>query len=161
MKKLLRSQSGFTFVESLITFSITGIFLTLIWASINFLLLKTNEQILRTRAHFFASEGIEVIKQIRKTETNRNRETGFGTAVGNRNGDYTISKVGDGFKLENGANEVIEATEEPYIDYCRTISIEGDNNNSKTIYSTVTWGGTECSENDKTIMYSVFLADIK
>ena len=161
MKKLLKSQSGFTFVESLITFSITGIFLTLIWASINFLLLKTNEQILRTRAHFFASEGIEVVKQIRKTETNRNRENGFKTAIGSKNGDYIIKKIGDGFSLKPGANDVIEAMEEPYIDYCRTIRIEGDKDTSKTIYSTVTWGGIDCSQNDRSIMYSIFLADIK
>jgi len=101
------------------------------------------------------------VRQIRKTAVNRNRETGFKSSIGSKNGDYILETVGDGFSLKEGVNKLIEATEEPYVDYCRRINFEGDSNSSKKVFSIVTWGGSDCLSNDEKIMYSTFLADLK
>ncbi len=155
------NPTGFTFVESLITFSIVGIFLALTWSTVSFLLLKSNDQIVRTRAHFLTMEGIEILKQIRQTAVNQNRETGFQEIVGKKEGSYTIIREGDGFGLKSKGHEIIEMQEDPFTDYCRTIQITGDSPLIKKITSTVTWGSLECSPSENTIRYSTYLADLK
>lgn len=146
-------------MESLITFSIVGIFIVLTWATVNFLLLKTNEQIVRTRAHFLAVEGIELIKQIRQTAVNRNRETGFTSSIGSKNGNYIIKKNGDAYELDEGENEEIFMYEEPNTTYCRTISLVGDGEKIKKLYASVRWGdATDCSLGEEIISYSTYLA---
>ena len=161
MRKNPSHNAGFTFVESIITFSIVGILLALTWATVNFLLIKTNEQIVRTRAHFLAMEGVEIAKQIRQTAVNRDRETGFFSSIGNKEeGNYIIIPSGDGFLLQSGSNELIEMNEEPFIDYCRTISITGSSAAIKQIASTVRWGGVDCGTGENTISYATFLANL-
>ncbi len=159
MRKTIGNKSGFTFVESLITFSIVGIFIALTWATVNFLLLKTNEQIVRTRAHFLAVEGIELVKQIRQTAVNRNRETGFLTSIGSKKGNFVFKKSGDAYQLIEGDNEEIFMNEEPNTTYCRTISLLGDGESIKEVYSSVRWGDvTDCSIGKEIISYSTYLA---
>ena len=159
MRKIIGNKSGFTFVESLITFSIVGIFIALTWATVNFLLIKTNEQIVRTRAHFLAVEGIELVKQIRQTAVNRNREDGFISSIGSKNGNFVIEKIGDAFQLTNGENEEIFMNEEPNTTYCRTISLLGNGEKIKEVYASVRWGdATDCSLGKEIISYSTYLA---
>lgn len=161
MPNRLRSTGGFTFVESLITFSIVGIFLALTWATVNFLLVKTNEQIVKTRAHFLAVEGIEVTKQIKQTAVNRDREGGFYDSIGKLGGNFVIEKNGDAFSLESGQNEQITMTEEPYTTYCRTITfLEGDER-VKQVSAEVRWGDAlDCANGEEMIAYSTYLADL-
>lgn len=71
-------------------------------------------------------EGIEILKQIRQTAVNQNRETGFQEIVGKKEGSYTIIREGDGFGLKSKGHEIIEMQEDPFTDYCRTIQITGD-----------------------------------
>lgn len=158
MRKIVNNKSGFTFVESLITFSIVGIFLALTWATVNFLLLKTDQQITRTRAHFLAVEGIEIVKQIRQTSVNQNREKGFATAIGSQTGDFIIVKNGERFELASGEYEQIEMLEEPYEIYCRTINLNDENENIKHVTVTVRWD--DCNPDDEAISYSTYLANI-
>ncbi|MFH0837968.1 MAG: hypothetical protein V1880_01740 [Patescibacteria group bacterium] len=159
--KQLRSHGGFTFVESLITFSIVGIFLALTWATVNFLLIKTNEQIVRTRAHFLAVEGIELLKQIRQTAVNENRETGFYSSIGSRDGHYILEAKGEGFDLAEGANEQIVMEDEPYTTYCRTVEVTGSGESVKQVSVEVRWGeATDCSLGEEIIAYSTYLADL-
>jgi len=161
MPNRLRSTGGFTFVESLITFSIVGIFLALTWATVNFLLIKTNEQIVKTRAHFLAVEGIEVTRQIKQTAVNRDREGGFYDSIGSKNGTFVLVKDGDAFSLEPDNNpEQITMTEEPYTTYCRTITfLEGDER-VKQVSAEVRWGDAlDCSKGEDMIAYSTYLAD--
>jgi hypothetical protein len=161
MRKPVSNKSGFTFVESLITFSIVGIFLALTWATVNFLMLKTGEQIVRTRGHFLAVEGIERIKQIQKTAVNKNREKGFQSSIGNKNGNYVLEENGDAFALESGKNEQIEMTEEPYTVYCRTVNFKGSEDYVKLVSVEVRWGDAEdCSKGNEIISYSTYLAKI-
>jgi len=162
MRKIINSKSGFTFVESLITFSIVGIFLALTWATVNFLLLKTTEQIIRTRAHFLATEGIERVMQIRKTAVNGNRENGFVSAIGSKldGENYILGQSGDEFTLQSGENKPIEMTEEPYTTYCRTVTFYGDSQLVKEVSVTVRWGDPiDCSLGEEIISYSTYLAD--
>lgn len=158
MRKIVNNKSGFTFVESLITFSIVGIFLALTWATVNFLLIKTDQQITRTRAHFLAVEGIEIVKQIRQTSVNENREKGFATAIGSKVGDYIVVKNGERFDLARGETEQIEMLEEPYTNYCRTVNLNGENENVKHITVTVRWD--DCNPEDEAVSYSTYLAKI-
>lgn len=158
MQKLVNNKSGFTFVESLITFSIVGIFLALTWATVNFLLLKTGQQIVRTRAHFLAVEGIELVRQIRQTSVNENREKGFVTAIGSKTGNHIIIKNGERFDLERGEVEMIEIQEEPYETYCRTVNLGGEDENVKRITVNVRWG--DCNPEDEAVSYSTYLAKI-
>lgn len=161
MKERALNTGGFTFVESLITFSIVGIFLALTWATVDFLLLKTNEQIVRTRAHFLAVEGIELTKQIRQTAVNRDRDKGFFDAIGSKDGDYILTKSGDAYNLKEGSNENIEMTEEPYTTYCRTIHVSGSDERAKQVAVEVRWGdATDCSKGGEMISYSTYLADL-
>jgi len=161
MRKPLTNTSGFTFVETIITFSIVSILLALTWATVNFLLIKSNEQIVRTRAHFLAMEGIEITKQIRQTAVNRNREFGFANSIGNKDeGYYIIVSHGDGFELQLNQDELIEMNEEPFIDYCRTIELVGNSHSIKKVISTVRWGGSDCTEGDQIISYSTYLANL-
>ncbi len=161
MRKLIRSTSGFTFVETIISFSIVGIFLALTWATVSFLLMKTGEQIVRTRGHFLAVEGIERVKQIRQTMVNRNRLTGFYDSVGSKDGDYILGENSGLFTLESGDNELITMNEEPYTDYCRTVNFEGDELDSKMLTVTVRWGDViDCSQGNKMIAYSTYLTDM-
>jgi hypothetical protein len=160
MRKIVNNKSGFTFVESLITFSIVGIFLALTWSTVYFLLSKSTEQIVRTRAHFLVVEGIERVKQFRQTAVNRNRLEGFETSIGAMDGSYVLGENGDLFTLEEGENEVIEMTEEPYTVYCRTVNISGDNT-SKQVSVDVRWGDVnDCSLGSEMISYSTYLAKI-
>ncbi len=163
MRNNPKNTGGFTFVETLITFSVVGIFLALTWATVNFLLIKSNEQIVRTRAHFFAMEGIEITKQIRQTAVNSNRETGFSDSIGGKENSYKIESRGDGFVLSAGEDELIEMHEEPFINYCRTINFESVNSSEtiKKIVSTVNWGGSDCTIGEYSISYSTYLADLK
>lgn len=147
-------------METIITFSIVGIFLALTWATVNFLMIKSNDQIVRTRAHFLAMEGVELTKQIRQTAVNRNREYGFSASIGNKDGAYIITPMGDAFTLQEGENEVIEMNEEPFIDYCRTIYISGDSDDVKKVISAVRWGGYDCMTGEKEIVYSTYLANL-
>lgn len=165
MRKTPINTAGFTFIESIITFSIVGILLSLTWATVNFLLIKSNEQIVRTRAHFLAMEGIEITKQIRQTAVNRNREYGFRDSIGNKEDDksYVVPSIaGGGFKFEvaNDESIVIKMNEEPYIDYCRTIDFVGSSESIKQITSTVRWGGYDCTIGEHSISYSTYLADL-
>jgi hypothetical protein len=161
MPSRLRSTGGFTFVESLITFSIVGIFLALTWATVNFLLIKTNEQIVKTRAHFLAVEGVELVRQIRQTAVNRDREKGFYDSIGSKDGDFTLEKNGDAYSLIQGKNEHLEMTEEPYITYCRTINISGTSERVKQVSVEVRWGdAADCSKGEEMIAYSTYLADL-
>ncbi|MBU1682795.1 hypothetical protein KJ742_02520 [Patescibacteria group bacterium] len=147
-------------MESLITFSIVGIFLALTWATVNFLLLKTTEQIVRTRAHFLVTEGVERVMQIRQTAVNRNRENGFVSAIGSKSGNYILGQSGDEFTLTYGENENIEMEEEPYTTYCRTVAFTGDSQLIKQVAVTVRWGDPiDCSEGNEVISYSTYLAD--
>jgi hypothetical protein len=156
-----RSQGGFTFVESLITFSIVGIFLALTWATVDFLLIKTNDQIVKTRAHFLAVEGIEVTRQIRQTAVNRDREQGFYDSIGSKDGNFILEKNGDAFSLKEGENEPIEMTEEPYTTYCRTITISGTSERVKQVLAKVRWGDAlDCANGEEMIAYSTYLADL-
>lgn len=134
--------------------------MALTWATVNFLLIKSNEQIVRTRAHFLAMEGIEITKQIRQTAVNRNREYGFGNSIGKKEGSYIITPLGDTFTFSSGSNELIEMNEEPYIDYCRTIDFVGNSESIKQITSTVRWGGYDCTIGEHSISYSTYLADL-
>jgi len=159
LPKRFRNQEGFTFVETLITFSIVGIFLALTWATVNFLLVKTNEQIVRTRGHFLAVEGIEIVKQIRQTAVNRDRELGFLSAI--KDGSYVLTKEGDEFKLTEDSNQQIEVAEEPYTIYCRTIKIEETGKSVRQVLAEVRWGdATDCSKGEEMISYSTYLADL-
>jgi len=166
VRKLLCKTSGFTFVETIIAFSIVGIFLTLTWGTVTFLLSKTMEQIERTRGHFLATEGIELVRQIRLTALNRNREIGFMDSIRKLSGDYSLSSQGEGFTLEsvlNGGVQMIEMDEEPYTTYCRTLTFSsaGDDQNQRIVISSVRWGDPEdCSKGDKQIAYSTLLADM-
>lgn len=161
MRKFIRSQSGFTFVETLISFSIVGIFLALTWATVNFLLIKTSDQIVRTRAHFLAVEGIELTRQIRQTAVNRNREDGFVNVIGSRSGSFVLTKNRDEFSLENGSFEQIEMNEEPYTTYCRTLFFEGEREDERIVTSEVRWGDpVDCSQGNERIAYSTYLANI-
>ena len=148
-------------MESLITFSIVGIFLALTWATVDFLLVKTNEQIVKTRAHFLAVEGIEVTKQIKMTAVNGDREQGFHNSIGSKVGDFTLEKTGDVFSLEPGQNEQITMTEEPYTTYCRTITISEGSERVKQVKAEVRWGDAlDCSQGEEMIAYSTYLADL-
>lgn len=158
MRSLLKSQSGFTFVETLISFSIVGIFLALTWATVDFLLIKTNDQIVKTRGHFLAVEGIEIVKQIVQTSVNQNREFGFMMSIGNLNDEFIINKSGDYFSLVKASNEEIDFNEEPYTTYCRTIKISGEKN-TKTVESKVKWGAPRCSDGDKEIVYTTLISN--
>ncbi len=160
MRKPLTDTTGFTFVESIITFSIVGILLVLTWATVNFLLIKSNEQIVRTRAHFLAMEGIEVAKQIRQTAVNRNREYGFEDSIGKKDGSYVVVRIGETFAFQSGNDELIEMNEEPLIHYCRTIDITGSSESIKQITSTVRWGGFDCTTGEYSISYSTYLANL-
>jgi prepilin-type N-terminal cleavage/methylation domain-containing protein len=160
VRRLPTHRKGFTFVETLIAFSIVGIFLALTWATLNFLLLKAGEQIERTRAHFLATEGIELVKQIRQTGVNRDRETGFSTSIGKLSGSFVVSPQGSEFELVPGSNEKIEMNEEPFTTYCRTLDLSGEGETSKVVTSTVRWGdATDCSLGDQIVSYSTLLAD--
>jgi len=132
----------------------------LTWATVNFLLIKSNEQIVRTRGHFLAMEGIEITKQIRQTAVNRNREYGFQDSIGNKDGAYTIAPLGDTFTFQRGVDEPIEMNEEPFINYCRTILFAGDSDSIKQVTSTVRWGGYDCEKGEHSISYSTYLADM-
>ncbi|MBN1258619.1 prepilin-type N-terminal cleavage/methylation domain-containing protein [Candidatus Peregrinibacteria bacterium] len=168
MRKMFRSKAGFTFVESLITFSIVGIFLALTWATVNFLILKENEQVVRTRAHFLVIEGMERVKQIQATAMNRNRENGFRETLGGKSGTYILSKNENSFTLKEGRDEKIEMNEEPYTTYCRTIDFSGEPENNPDIRKvrvTVRWGDAgNCEqeeEDDKgkqAVSYSTYIA---
>lgn len=165
MRKTPKNTAGFTFVESIITFSIVGILLALTWATVNFLMIKTNDQIVRTRAHFLAMEGIEIVKQIRQTAVNRNRETGFADSIGRKEAEkaYAITTIsGGGFKLEEANADIIkiEMNEEPFIDYCRTIIFEGTGESVRQVKSTVRWGGVDCETGENMLSYSTILADL-
>jgi len=160
MRNLAKNIDGFTFVETLITFSVVGIFLALTWSTVNFLLIKSNEQIVRTRAHFLSMEGIEITKQIRQTAVNKNRETGFEDSIGGKNDNYIIEARGDAFFLVEGNNELIEMHEEPFINYCRTINFEGVNDSIKKVTSVVRWGGFDCTIGENVISYSTYLANL-
>lgn len=161
MRNKINSPKGFTFVEALITFSIVAIFLALTWATISFLLMKTGDQIVRTRAHFLAVEGVEIVKQMRQTAVNRNRETGFLDALGKKEGRFVIKKDGDEFNLKSGAYELIAMADEPYIDYCRSIELDGQKNNLKKVTATVWWGNSDCKPTEQLIRYSTYLGDLK
>lgn len=159
MRAILRSTQGFTFVESLITFSIVGIFLALTWATATFVLQKNAEQAQRTRAHFLSVEGMEIVKQIRQTKVNEDRVNGFYTAIGNREGDHVIEQNGPAFFLKEGSNEEIEMIESPSTVYCRTVNISGENNDVKEVRVRVQWGNnTDCSLGKELVEYSTFLA---
>ena len=160
MRNIINNKSGFTFIESLITFSIVGIFLSLTWATVSFLLVKTGDQIVRTRAHFFAVEGIERVKQIRQTSVNKNRENGFKTSIGSKTGNFVIKKDGNGlYALESGDNEEIIVEEAPYTTYCRTVNLDGNSTQLKKVTVDVKWGDiTDCSLGEELISYSTFLA---
>lgn len=160
MRKIFFNHSGFTFVESLITFSVTGIFLLLTWATVQFLLIKSNDQIIRTQAHFFAVEGIEILKQIRQTGVNKNRETGFLDSLGNKEGNFIITTSDGIFSLKSGTDEFLEMEQEPYMNFCRTIEISGEAEKKK-IASIIHWGGTDCQAAEHTIRYTTYLADFK
>lgn len=160
MPNRLRSTGGFTFVESLITFSIVGIFLALTWATVDFLLIKTNEQIVKTRAHFLAVEGIEVVKQIRQTAVNENREQGFYNVIGRLDGNFILKKNGNYFSLEKGSNDPLVMTEEPYTTYCRTIKISDAGELVRQVSAEVRWGDAlDCAKGEEMIAYSTYLAD--
>jgi len=154
------NTAGFTFVETIITIGVIGVLLALTWATINFMLIKSNDQIVRTRAHFLAMEGVEIVKQIRQTGVNRNRETGFEGSIGKKNGLFVIGRQGDAFTLEEGENEVIEMTEEPFTSYCRTLQITGNSELLKEVVSIVKWGAPDCAEGDQVIRLSTYLADL-
>ena len=159
MRKIINSKSGFTFVESIISFSIVGIFLALTWATVSFLLVKTTDQIVRTRGHFLAVEGVELVRHIRQTAVNRNREKGFVSSVGDKIGNYTLKKEGDEFVLEYGTDEEIEMMEEPYTTYCRTVNFEGELSLAKKVTVNVRWGDPlDCSAGEELISYSTYLA---
>lgn len=156
-----KCPSGFTFVESLITFSIVGIFLALTWATVQFLIVKSGEQVVRTRAHFLAVEGMERVKQIEKTAINKDRETGFRNTIGDNNGDYVLQENAGVFSLKPGSNEVIETQEEPYAVYCRTVHMEEGDGTFKEVSVEVRWGGKDsCADGDKVVAYSTYLADL-
>lgn len=160
-QKYLYSTSGFTFVETLISFSIVGVFLALTWAIVGFVLLKNSEQTQNIRGHFLAVEGMEVVKQIRQTAVNRDREFGFRDFIGSLEGSFVIAERGDEFFLEPGNNEPIEMMDEPTTIYCRTITMEGDAIDEKKVILSVRWGDTEnCAAGDKMISYSTVLADL-
>lgn len=161
MRNKINPPKGFTFVEALITFSIVAIFLALTWATISFLLMKTGDQIVRSRGHFLAVEGVEIVKQIRQTAVNRNRETGFLDALGKKEGRFVIQKDGDEFSLKSGVHELIAMTDEPYIDYCRTIELGGQEDNLKKVTSAVWWGSADCHPTDQLIRYSTYLGDLR
>ena len=161
MRRLIRSTSGFTFVETIIAFSIIGIFLALAWATVSFLLMKTGEQIVRTRGHFLAVEGIEKVKQIRQTMVNQDRLNGFYNSIGSKTGDYVLGENAGLFTLTPGSSEVIHMDEEPYTDYCRTVTFEGDEVYLKKVTAEVRWGDAiDCRKGDKLIVYSTYLADM-
>lgn len=160
MPSFLKSTKGFTFIEAIITFSIVGIFLALTWATVQFLVSKSTEQIIRTRAHFLAVEGVELVKQIRQTAVNKNRRNGFFRSIGNKNGDYILVKSGDEYDLQNGADEKIEITDDPYMIYCRRVSISGLNSGEKKAKVRVSWGDlAHCNQNDHQLSYEIYLAD--
>jgi len=158
MRDLLRSSQGFTFVESLITFSIVGIFLALTWATATFVLQKNGEQAQRTQAHFLVVEGMELLKQMRQTAVNEDREEGFYAAIGNRKGDYVIEPNGFAFFLKPGSHQPIEMPEGSSTTYCRTVSIAGENPDLKEVRVRVEWGGSDCSEVSELVEYSTYLA---
>jgi len=161
MQKSVKSTSGFTFVETIISFSIVGIFLSLTWATVSFLLTKTNDQIVRTRGHFLAVEGVEAVKQIRQTMVNQNRLSGFYNSIGSKNGNYILNKESNYFLLEPGDNELIEMNEEPFTTYCRTIELDGEGLDSRKITVTVKWGDViDCSKSSEMIAYSTYLTDM-
>jgi len=161
MRKLIQSKSGFTFVETIIAFSIVGIFLALTWATVSFLLMKTGEQIVRTRGHFLAVEGVERVKQIRQTMENQNRLSGFYSSIGSKTGDYVLGENSKVFTLTPGSDELVQMDEEPYTDYCRTVTFEGDEPDSKKVIVTVRWGDADdCKKGDKLIAYSTYLTDM-
>ncbi len=160
-KKYVNSTTGFTFVETLISFSIVGIFLALTWAIVGFVLLKNSEQTQSIRGHFLAVEGMEMVKQIRQTAVNRDRESGFQDSIGRLEGSFVIAENGDEFALTPGSNELIEMDDEPTTVYCRTITMEGDEANEKKITTSVRWGDVnDCAAGDKIISYSTTLADL-
>lgn len=162
MRKKSSKNAGFTFVESLMAFSIVGVFLALTWATVQFLVVSFNEQIIRTRAHFLAMEGLEIVKQIRQTAVNRNRELGFEAAFSEKSGNYALVQNGDEFNLRSNESQVIKVDEFPYIDYCRQLSIEGPED-LKVIQSKVWWGDFECKEpnSEKQISYTTYLGNLK
>jgi len=162
MRNTSKTPTGFTFVESLIAFSIVGIFLALTWATVQFMIIKSNDQIVRTRGHFLAMEAIEVLRQIRQTAVNHNRETGFKDSLGDKEGVYQLEKVGEYFQLKTGGAEVIEFDEFPYQDYCRNVQIAGDEQ-LKKVRAQVWWGDANCKppHEQKKISYSVYLGDLK
>lgn len=157
MRANWHSQHGFTFVESLITFSIVGIFLALTWATATFVLQKNAQQHQRTRAHFLAVEGIELVKQIRQTAVNQDREEGFYAAIGNREGDYVTEQKGSAFFLKEGSDQIIEMPETPSTFYCRTVNITGEDSDVKQVSVRVEWGGGEECKGEL-VEYSTFLA---
>ncbi len=161
MRTKSNHPTGFTFVEGLITLSIIGIFLMLTWGTLQFLIMQVSQQSSRNQAHFLAMEGIEIAKQIQKTELNQNAEHGFQDYFGNKSGDYVIEKKGGGFDLKAGSNEVIFSSSEPFIAYCRTLTITTKSPSLIMLGSKVQWGGVECQEASKTMAYSTYLADFK
>lgn len=161
MPNLVRSTTGFTFVETIIAFSIVGIFLALTWATVSFLLMKTSEEIVRTRGHFLAVEGVEQVKQIRQTMVNRNRLTGFYDSIGSKTGNYILDDDNGEFALKAGENELIEMNEDPFTAYCRTLNFEGDELDAKRLTVTVQWGDVlDCSNGNKRVVYSTYLTEL-
>jgi len=153
--------TGFSFVESLITLSIVGVFLMLIWGTIQFLILQSAQKIARNQAHFLAVEGVEIIKQIKQTAVNQNAEHGFQDYFNQKSGDFIIQKNHDRFELIEGESELISSNTEPFIDYCRTLSITPETHALVRVSSIVQWGGADCQDASKHIAYSTYLSDLK
>ncbi len=146
-------------MESLIAFSIVGIFLALTWATAAFLLQKGREQTLRTRAHFLAVEGVEIVKQIRQTAVNKDRQNGFRDAIGSRDGEYVIERNGAAFFLKEGQNESIEMPESPSAFYCRTLFFSGEDPALRMLRVQVRWGdAADCAFGEETLEYRTYLA---
>lgn len=155
----LKNQRGFTFIEAIIAFSIIGVFLLITWSTVQFLLNKSTEQIKRTRAHFLAIEGVELVKQIRQTAVNRNRRNGFFRSIGDKTGSYILLKNGFEYTLTLGTDERIEVIEEPYTEYCRTVEVSGSETDAKQVLVRVKWGDPDCTTGNSEVAYSSYLGD--
>lgn len=161
MRLFWNDQSGFTFIEALIAFSIVGIFLALTWGTIQFLLQQSQTQIMRSRAHFFAEEGLEVVRHLRDSAVLNQRVNGFDQQIGSKDGRYIVVHENDRWVLSPESFERIYVEAFPPAYYCRTLYFYDESDGVKEIGVDVKWSREEsCENSDDSVYYSTYLANI-
>ena len=114
---------------------------------------RIREASVRLQASNLAAEGIEMFRGWASTQTNKDRQDGWRTAIAPLSGKYAVS-YGGGYSLSAADSEKIPFTEPAAVEFTRTLEVrDGKLPGEKDVSCAVSWGGRI------TVQYQVTITD--